>query len=187
MLLFFFKKIEMEKFKSNNNYKIRQELENQPQQSKPKTIDIDSLHSFVFDVNAKLDSNIYWLMTLLENVILSIETLNTKALSLDKRLTTIENTKNNNNVNNDLKEFRNDLEKFKINIPTKLDELNAKIDSINDVDRTFSSSSNLNEEIENEVVERNVVLRRRTTVQVIIKKKFILKNFYNYKNKLDCK
>jgi hypothetical protein len=135
----------MEKLKQFNKLSSQQQQLQKPEMAtkqKAKTVDIDFLHKVVFDINSKLDSNIYWLTTLLQNIILSIETLNKKTINLDKRLTVIENSKNINNNNNS-----ND---FEINIPTLINEnfdLNEKI-------------------IENDLKEK-VVLRRRTTIQVM--------------------
>lgn len=113
--------------------------------STTKTVDIEFLHKIIFDINSKLDSNVYWLTTLLQNIILSIETLNSKAASLDKRLAIIENSKMNEKL-------------------IKRDDNFKQINSIN-TDIYEDNNDDDDEDCTNEM-KNKVVLRRRTTIQI---------------------
>ena len=165
----------MEKLKhqlsNGSNYKNKQNnTENHQQSSETgkatgtgtgKTVvDIDFLHKVIFDINSKLDSNVYWLTTLLQNIILSIETLNNKAASLDKRLTVIENSKNNNENLIKKMYFEND----KIQEMREKSCENFKLNSINDDDDDDDDNEGF-PHLEQERAN-NVVLRRRT-IQVL--------------------
>ena len=125
-----------------------------------KTVDIEFLHKIIFDINSKLDSNVYWLTTLLQNIILSIETLNSKADSLDKRLTIIENSK----VNENTIKIRDENFKLKNSINEDIKD--------NDDDDDNDEDDCINE------IKNKVVLRRRTTIQV--RRKYFFKNLNNH-------
>jgi hypothetical protein len=53
-------------------------------------LSIEQINRLLLDINTKVDTNTYWLTTLLQNLILSIDTLNAKYSKLDQRLTYIE-------------------------------------------------------------------------------------------------
>jgi hypothetical protein len=118
--------------------------------STTKTVDIEFLHKIIFDINSKLDSNVYWLTTLLQNIILSIETLNSKAASLDKRLAIIENSKLND----------------------KLIKRDDDFKQINSINRDIYEDNNDDDEDCTNEMKSKVVLRRRTTIQVRGKNSF---------------
>ncbi len=61
-----------------------------PKQRSPNPLNTEQINRLLLEINTKVDANVYWLTTLLQNLILSIDTLNAKYAKLDQRLTFIE-------------------------------------------------------------------------------------------------
>jgi hypothetical protein len=92
------------------------------------TLSAEQINRLLLDINSKVDANIYWLTTLLQNLIFSIDTLNAKFTTLDQRLIYIEGFTAADNIHKseNTSPTRSINKRFSSNIPNEIAQKTLK-------------------------------------------------------------